>query len=227
MAGESVPERRIGVQAHEHRRYACESRTLTQVDRAVLMALWLHADNHTGRCYPSQATIAGLTGYCERAVRSSIQRLDGAGWIGRATKGGTGQDARLTVYQLTVPFSALPPEFRPASGTQDAGSHPGTGTLGAACTTASGTQAAASTPGASGIAGGYIRQLSAGGIRHLATGHPAPRVPPNSSLNSSPRTLKETLPDRAIAHSEEEIRKAEKLGVKLPGARLGVSGGAR
>jgi len=87
----------------------------------VLTALWTYADRHGG-CWPSQRTLATLSGRCERTVRSAVQRLEQSGVIVRAvpppsarrwgwtdpTTGGRRYSRRSTVYTLAADPSREP-----------------------------------------------------------------------------------------------------------------------
>lgn len=90
-------------------------------DRLILAALWTYADRHGG-CWPSQRTLAGLAGRCERTVRSAVKRMEAAGVIVRAVPptsarrwgwtdpatGGRRYSRRSTVYTLAVDASREP-----------------------------------------------------------------------------------------------------------------------
>jgi hypothetical protein len=61
---------------------ALGARGIAPTARAIFAALWTHADA-SGRCWPSQATLARLTGRCERTVRSALHQLERARVIAR------------------------------------------------------------------------------------------------------------------------------------------------
>lgn len=176
---------------------------LKQIDRAVLLALHAHADNRTGLAYPSQRTIARLTGYCERAVRNSVLRLERERWIERDRNAGAGRRSRLTRYWLTVPAYALSPM---TCGTQGAVS-PYT------------EHAAPSVPLLSSARCG-MREHD---MRHVGPQDAAPSVPPNSlelqgtlsspspparSINRSSLRLRSTRSPERVKDSLSELRRA-------------------
>jgi hypothetical protein len=61
---------------------ALGARGIAPTARAIFAALWTHADA-SGRCWPSQATLARLTGRCERTVRTALHQLERARVIAR------------------------------------------------------------------------------------------------------------------------------------------------
>jgi DNA-binding Lrp family transcriptional regulator len=71
--------------------------------RSIAAALWTYCDPF-GRCYPSQRTLARLTGRCERTVRASVKELERAGVLLRDVPRLTERrrSRRTTVYRFTV-----------------------------------------------------------------------------------------------------------------------------
>jgi len=71
--------------------------------RAVAAALWTFCDPF-GRCYPSQRTLARVTGRCERTIRASVKELERAGVLLRDVPRLTERrrSRRTTVYRFTV-----------------------------------------------------------------------------------------------------------------------------
>lgn len=71
--------------------------------RSIAAALWTYCDPF-GRCYPSQRTLARVTGRCERTVRASVKELERAGVLRRDVPDLTERrrSRRTTVYRFTV-----------------------------------------------------------------------------------------------------------------------------
>lgn len=91
--------------------------------RAVAVALWTHADP-CGRCWPSQVTLARLTGRCERTVRDAVKILERVGVLLRDVPDlrERRRCRRTTAYRFTVgswrspsvmPSTAAPPSAHP------------------------------------------------------------------------------------------------------------------
>lgn len=59
---------------------------MNQRERAFLAALLLHADNETGECYPSQATIAAEAGSNARSCQDVVRSLERRGLISRTAR---------------------------------------------------------------------------------------------------------------------------------------------
>lgn len=79
--------------------------------RSIAAALWTYCDPF-GRCYPSQRTLARVTGRCERTVRASVKELERAGVLLRDVPRLTERrrSRRTTVYRFTVgAWRAQPP----------------------------------------------------------------------------------------------------------------------
>lgn len=72
----------------------CDRKGYTAVERAVLIALWVHTPNDVNgaTCYPKIGSLAGLAGVSERQVTRALSELADAGevWIARPgrTRGG-------------------------------------------------------------------------------------------------------------------------------------------
>jgi hypothetical protein len=102
--------------------------------RAIALAILVHADNRTGEAFPSQTTIARLSGYSVRAVRIWTARLERDGWMLRTRRSGHGRGSMLIGYRLAVPGGS---QIEATSGTHAAASQQAsTGTQGAASTVA-------------------------------------------------------------------------------------------
>lgn len=71
--------------------------------RSIAAALWTYCDPF-GRCYPSQRTLARVTGRCERTVRAAVKELERAGVLRRDVPDLTERrrSRRTTVYRFTV-----------------------------------------------------------------------------------------------------------------------------
>lgn len=54
---------------------------LLPADKIVLAALIAFRNHPSGRCYPSQASIAAASGYSRSTVKRSLTRLERAGWV--------------------------------------------------------------------------------------------------------------------------------------------------
>jgi Helix-turn-helix domain len=70
--------------------------------KLVLVCLADHANKeHNGIAFPSVATLARRTGFCERTVRYYLRALEAASWISRASAGHGGR-GMATRYQLNL-----------------------------------------------------------------------------------------------------------------------------
>jgi hypothetical protein len=77
--------------------------TIPSTDRHVLRVLCHKHNKKTGACYPSNATIAHLTGYCERRVRVSINNLKKWGFISVKTRTVNGRQSSNQYILFGVP----------------------------------------------------------------------------------------------------------------------------
>lgn len=93
---------------------ALDAAGIAATPRAVATALWAHCDP-CGRCWPSQTTLARLTGRCERTVRDAVKALEAAGVLLRDVPALRERRVcrRTTAYRFTVgawlPVSARVP----------------------------------------------------------------------------------------------------------------------
>jgi len=74
---------------------------LGAVDRAVMLAIVLHADNETRQCRVGQHRLAAVAGLSVRRLRDALRRLEAVGWVECQQPAG-----RAATYTLHVP--ALP-----------------------------------------------------------------------------------------------------------------------
>jgi hypothetical protein len=72
---------------------------LTPLAKIVAWLLAKHADNATGRCYPSQALLAKESGSSVSGVRKATDALEAAGWISCVP----GRGRTSSYYRLVVP----------------------------------------------------------------------------------------------------------------------------
>lgn len=105
---------------------ALGARGVSPTGRAVFTALWTFADPR-GRAWPSQETLARLTGRCVRTVRTAVNELARAGAIVRDVPdlAERRRRRRTTAYLLTLdgrPLAARPPAAPP--GPPPAGADP-------------------------------------------------------------------------------------------------------
>ena len=54
---------------------------LPPVTKSITFLLAYHHNPHTGRCYPSEDTLARESGYCERSIRDALRQAEKAGAI--------------------------------------------------------------------------------------------------------------------------------------------------
>src|SRR5262245_38495838 len=92
-----------------------EDRSLSET-KATMAALMTYADFHTLTCFPSQKTLAGITGLSIDSVRRHINKNIDAGWLQKLKQGNSYKSA--TEYLLTVPT--------PSTDAQSASVPPGT-----------------------------------------------------------------------------------------------------
>lgn len=87
-----------------------ESASLGPTERLVMLALADHADEDTGRCYPSIARICQRTGLGERTVQGAIRKLRASGHLTIIPGGGRG-NANLYVVNpaAETPFISANP----------------------------------------------------------------------------------------------------------------------
>ena len=85
-------------------------------DKLVLLALGAHTDTN-GRCWPSVATLAELSGLRDRSVQRSVVRLTAAGYVELERRAG-----RATIYRvvydspIATPDKLSPPTPRSGGG---------------------------------------------------------------------------------------------------------------
>ena len=70
----------------------------SKATKLVAVTLWMHAQHHTSRAWPSVSTLAELAGCCERQARLSLRWLEAHALVARLSRGGG--RGRTAVYLL-------------------------------------------------------------------------------------------------------------------------------
>jgi hypothetical protein len=100
-------------------KWALRARNLSDIHKLVLITLAECHNEKTGKCFPSQKSIADTLGKGERSIRRHLDALEATGFIERKhqydKKGHRGSDAYILHFEITQPTGQLVAGSLPAN----------------------------------------------------------------------------------------------------------------